>query len=388
MAGMSGFTVFQPTLGAALQWLPALGTRELDNMINAFLPGPASIQDKRAHISMDFFEYARQTGETFRFYPISAAPFTSITVESSASSAALHDSGYGSSFNVSPVVPDLTSWTQSPAALAPSASFDENKAKTRSASSPSSSKKANASSSRQQTTDFANHPGMRIMTKDGRDITNSASRGCKTREQRDHAHLMRIIKACDSCRRKKIRCDPSHKKRSASQASSTASQLESRPAKKAKKAADPPPLALPAVAPDFTVAGILEGTEAAPSLPAFDVSLENFDELWSQFVQFEPEAPVLATNYNIPEDYDFFFDAQGRFTPSSGWSSASPSQLRPEISPSAPTLPYLNPGGTHGTNYLDFNLYSPASDFMDEEPLLAKQDLPSAKASCRTDHVS
>jgi len=48
-------------------------------------------------------------------------------------------------------------------------------------------------------------PGFSIMTKDGIDVTNSAGRVTKSKEQREHAHLMRIMKACDSCKKKKIR---------------------------------------------------------------------------------------------------------------------------------------------------------------------------------------
>ncbi len=63
-----------------------------------------------------------------------------------------------------------------------------------------SSKKAAGSSG-----DFSSHPGMRIMTKDGRDVTNSASRGSKTKEQRDHAldadhEGMRQLQAKDEVR--------------------------------------------------------------------------------------------------------------------------------------------------------------------------------------------
>jgi len=43
------------------------------------------------------------------------------------------------------------------------------------------------------------------MTRDGVDVTSTAGRGTKTKEQREHAHLMRIMKACDACKRKKIR---------------------------------------------------------------------------------------------------------------------------------------------------------------------------------------
>ncbi|KAH8884216.1 hypothetical protein GQ53DRAFT_400163 [Thozetella sp. PMI_491] len=371
MSAFQGFSVYQPSLGATLQWLPAMGTQELDELITAFLPGPASIQDKRAHISMDFFEYARQTGQNFKFYPIPAASFSSTT--NSPASTAMYDSGYNSSFNTSPVTSDLGSWTPSPAVL----SADSSRTKSR-------------PSAKQPTGDFSSHPGMRIMTKDGRDVTNSASRGSKSKEQRDHAHLMRIIKACDSCKRKKTRCDPSHKKRSAA-AQAPTSQTESKPAKKSRKATEPPPLSLPLVHPGLLAASSsFDSTETEMPF-SFEDSCDSLDELWNKFVHLEPEpfefthAPGL-----FAEDYDFFGDLHGRLSPSSGSSPASPSQAFPpftlpvahasrtslapsvlegvELSTDGPSLPYLSPGLVHGTNYIDFNLYSPASDFLDEEP--------------------
>ncbi|KAK3331167.1 hypothetical protein B0H66DRAFT_91945 [Apodospora peruviana] len=383
-----GFSVVQPTLGAALQWLPALGTQELDDMINAFLPGPSSIQDKRAHISMDFFEYSRQTGETFKFYPVSSKSFASATTASPASSAGLYDSGYGSNFNVSPVVAsDSNLWTQSPVTYAPSVSFSETNARSPRSST---SRRPAASSSRQQTTDFSNHPGMRIMTKDGRDVTNSASRGCKSKEQRDHAHLMRIIKACDACKRKKIRCDPSHKKRPASQASPVHS--EQKPTKKSKKQqkADPPPVGINEFSLDFLTTDDLEIPQTTSSFPPFEASSESLDQLWDQFVQ--EDSGIFTTDFT-DFNYDFFNDPLGYVTPSTGSSSASPSQVFtpytpappgpsptvvvesvPELVPSDPAPPYLNPGVPHGTDYVDFNLYSPPADFfLDEEPLPLKR---------------
>ena len=53
-------------------------------------------------------------------------------------------------------------------------------------------------------------PGFSIMTKDGIDVTSSAGRGTKTKEQREHAHLMRIMKACADCKRKKVRVSCSY----------------------------------------------------------------------------------------------------------------------------------------------------------------------------------
>jgi len=58
--------------------------------------------------------------------------------------------------------------------------------------------------------DEARLPGFSIMTKDGIDVTTTAGRGTKTKEQREHAHLMRIMKACDACKRKKIRVSHSY----------------------------------------------------------------------------------------------------------------------------------------------------------------------------------
>ncbi|KAL2135032.1 hypothetical protein VTI74DRAFT_10069 [Chaetomium olivicolor] len=387
----SGFSVCQPALGAALQWLPAIGTPELDDMINAFLPGPASIQDKRAHISMDFFEYSRQTGENFKFYPVSSGAFTPVTA--SPASSALYDSGYASSFNHSPVLSDQGSWTQSPAPFAPVAPEVRQKAR------PSASKKSPASSSRQQTVDFANHPGMRILTKDGRDVTNSASRGCKTKEQRDHAHLMRIIKACDSCRKKKVRCDPSHRKRTASQVSTA--QVEQKPAKRPKKAEEPPPVAVAEATADFLAGGAFDTTDTTLS---FDATYpQDFEEFWNDFIAF-PQEPVAVAAEPAIDDcfFDSFTDPQNYFSPSSGSSATSPSQIftpftsvRSGASPIAasdlvvdlagevsdPTVPYLNPGVALGTNYVDFNLYSPGPEVFDEDPVLQMRDLASHQNS-------
>jgi len=393
VGAFSGFSVCQPALGASLQWLPAIGTAELDDMINTFLPGPASIQDKRAHVSMDFFEYYRQTGENFKFYPVASGSFTPLT----SSPATLYDSGYASSFNPSPVLSE-GSWTQSPAPFAPAASDAGSVAR-------SASKKPSTSSSRQQPVDFSSHPGMRILTKDGRDVTNSASRGCKTKEQRDHAHLMRIIKACDACKKKKIRCDPSHRKRTASQASST-SPAEHKPAKRPRKAEEPPPVAIAGALTDFSVAGDSLASEALLGFPSFETAYpQDFEEFWTEFVTLDQE-PVLAAAEPTFDDFvfDSFADPLNFFSPSSGSASTSPSQVltpfTPAHSSASPivasdlavdvagdfsfqdmTVPYLNPDTTYGTNYVDFNLYSPGPEVFDEDPVLQMRDLGSRQQS-------
>lgn len=383
---MSGFSVFQPTIGAALQWLPALGTNELEEMIHAVIPGAASIADKRAHIAMDFFGFSQQTGGNFKFYPVPAT--VASTATSPAGSAALHDSGYGSSFTASPVVSDKAPWTPATTAYTPSVAAEEPKPKP--ASHVAASRKSTASSSKQA--DFSNHPGMRIMTKDGRDVTNSASRGCKTKEQRDHAHLMRIIKACDACKRKKIRCDPSHKKRSASSPSQQETK-PARPAKKAKKSSSPIPT--PAWdMPNFPISNAHDELKAS----AFTAEYPQEEDLWSQFVAFDQEPTTLVTDFN-PDDYDFSdsfdFAVPDFLTPNTSTASTSPTQNYTPFTPAAAgpsppavtseslvdvpqglDLPYLTSG--LGSNYADFNLYSPPADFfLDEEPLSAKKALAS-----------
>ncbi|KAK4102821.1 hypothetical protein N658DRAFT_494884 [Parathielavia hyrcaniae] len=394
VGAFSGFSVCQPALGAPLQWLPAIGTPELDDMINAFLPGPASIQDKRAHVSMDFFEYSRQTGETFKFYPVPSPSFTPVTA--SPASSALYDSGYASSFNPSPVLSDQGSWTQSPVSFAPAVADAGIMAR---ASVP---KKSSTSSSRQQAVDFASHPGMRILTKDGKDVTNSASRGCKTKEQRDHAHLMRIIKACDSCRRKKIRCDPSHRKRNASQAS--AAQAEQKPAKRQRKAEESTPVAV--VGTPVDIVALDAFASEVLSFPTFETSYpQNLEEYWNEFTTLDQEAVAVAHGAAI-DDFllDSFTDLQSFVSPSSGSSTTSPSQVFTPFSPARSgaspvaassvavdvsgeasledlTVPYLNPGAAHGTNYVDFNLYSPGPEVFEDDPVLQMRELRSQQHS-------
>lgn len=372
---LQGFSVFQPALGSALQWLPALGSYELDEMLHTFLPGPASIQDKRAHISMDFYEFARQTGETFKFYPVYTASFASATVTGSpASSSAMHDSGYGSSFNVSPVVSSMSPWTPALSASTPASTASE--ARTKSRSGPS--RRTTPTGSRGQL-DFSNHPGMRILTKDGRDITHSASRGCKSKEQRDHAHLMRIIKACDGCRRKKIRCDPSHKKWTSSQ--TQPSRPGPKQAKKAKTAMLEPTaqdfnLVTPSsldLAPSFEA-------EVTPAAPSSSESL-NPDDFWQQYVYLDDsESSDLVS-------LDWGLDPARPVASSNGSSSASPAQpflpsapglvdnygVMPDLVSEALALPYLNPGDSYGTHYQDFTLYSPTSELLDEEPQFVRK---------------
>ncbi|KAI0021429.1 hypothetical protein F4780DRAFT_778702 [Xylariomycetidae sp. FL0641] len=371
---LMGFSVHQPALGAPLQFFPDMGSKQLDDMINAYVPGEGSILDKRAAVSMEFFEHTIATGELFKFFMV----YPTLGTTSPASS------GFDSSFNTSPTMSD-GQWTQ-----ASDSSFSSYSKKAR--SSGSATKKAST-----PTSDFSHLPGMKIMTSDGRDVTNSASRGCKTKEQRDHAHLMRIMKACEACRKKKTRCDPSHKRTVGGSSSAT---KVTKSTKSARPAAAPPQ---PAVEQSLLTSqfdqAIAESSTSFDSL--FSESLKTADNTsmeWDQFINYDEEPQEY-----IPFDYDFFLDPAGYFSPATSTdytsSSTSPAQpvtpvqtsstdgvTRPdrsrltgtttETEAQVPTLPYLNPGGVEGGNdYVDFNLFSPGSS-----PRLDEEDLGLASA--------
>ncbi|WYZ45489.1 hypothetical protein EsH8_VIII_000805 [Colletotrichum jinshuiense] len=371
VGAIQGFSISQPFLGASLQFYPALGTQELDSLIAAYVPGSASIQEKRATVSMDFFEYSQLTGEAFKYYSI-AQSFSSTA--SSTESSPNQDSGYNSNF-VSPVISDW-GWSQSTSSSASVSTPASVSQETMPSKAP---KKVASSAVKSQASDFSHLPGMKIMTKDGRDVTNSASRGCKTKEQRDHAHLMRIIKACDACKKKKVRCDPSHKKRAATQ-SQTATPV--RLAKKVKTSAKdsraiterPSQQNASSSTPSFFVEPSFAGLE----IPGISVDLS---ESWESFVQFDDEPINVA-----PFDYDFFFDPEGHLSPDSSQSPATPSRVlaqpqggvdrmqnlsagKPshnELVVRPPTLPYLD-ATADTANYIDFNLYSPEPSFLDDD---------------------
>lgn len=377
-----GFSIFQPMIGAPLQFFPALGTKHLDDLVNAYVTGPATIKEKRTTVSIDFLDYAQRTGATFKFYAVPGF------VAAAESPASFHDS-MASSLNVSPITP---TWDW--ASAAPSTSSSHNM-----------SRKTSTTSSRQQTAgDFANLPGMKIMTKDGLDVTNTASRGCKTKEQRDHAHLMRIIKACDSCKRKKIRCDPSHKKRGASQA--TAAVSPAKPSKKARVSSQHS-----AVAPSQPL-GVEQFSMPMPPPPidadtsfAFSAGLDLFDfsaagaAPWEDLLAYNPSA-------GQEPDYDFFVDPEGYLsTPPSSFSDSQSQSISPQLPDQPPTGTdcdvsdvdlahqqqlekpepwFALPAEGDASAYTDFNLYSPRSSFSEDERMVS---LSSASPSAASDEA-
>lgn len=187
----TSFTITQAFLGAPLHFQPALGSQELEDLIEVYVPGTASKQNKLSDVTIDFYTNATvdlNTGALTRTYEVfpqwSATTFLQSPVSQTAglspmfttspgSSTNLNDSGYGS-FSMTPPTNSRGRVT----------------------------KKAKKDTKKESEIRL---PGFSIMTKDGVDVTSSAGRGTKTKEQREHAHLMRIMKACPDCKKKKVR---------------------------------------------------------------------------------------------------------------------------------------------------------------------------------------
>ncbi|KAG5950002.1 hypothetical protein E4U53_005573 [Claviceps sorghi] len=371
-----GFSVYQPGLGAPLEFFPALGSRELDDMMNAFIPGPCAASEKRAMVTLDFCNHARLTGQSFKFYPVQSAATSPATASPSVAST-------NSSYNASPLTP---SWDWS-ATTAPSTASSSGTPPQRRRES-----KTRGSASRCRNMDPLSHlPGMKILTKDGVDVTNIASRGSKSKEQRDHAHLMRIIKACDSCRRKKTRCDPSHKKRGAAQSTSQSTSKSGKKAKTKLSDAPPPP-------PPFRpLSSLTDPANAELLFPAslsiprdFDFSSTGLEGLDSAELAFDPFQDLSqCPGLNTP-DLDLWLNINDhataqlhpRSSDASSQKSATPSSR--QDSGAAPGFDFVDSDSqadpsnlsfmqdfTRWTDYTDFNLYSPSSDFSEDERMLS-----------------
>lgn len=376
-ANSFGFYVFQSSIGTPLQFHPKLGTPELDNLIDAYLPYPAPMQEKRATVSIDFFEHFRCTGQHVKFYPVVDNFIHSL----SSSPGSLEDSGYGSSFTPSPLAPTW-SWGLSgcsPVMTTPSASsiFSASQPSDSCTTQPPSNQPA---SSHYSPTDLSHLPGMRILTKDGQDVTNAAPRGCKTKEQRDHAHLMRIMKACDSCRRKKVRCDPSHRngfKNSAADLHlATAQARQVKNGGRNRRIRQPSLLEARQVQTPSSHAPTTLLSPPAPAGTTINHSSSSSDvhDIWDEFIQFSNELNFPGTD--IPEglrDLSVFAST----VPTEPTLVEEVNRLAPpSIDPdnqsalTSPKLPYLFHNNTPHS-YADFDLYSPLSNPSDYEPVFA-----------------
>jgi hypothetical protein len=181
----TSFTITQSALGSPLQFEPALGSRELDNLINNYISGPATPQQKRAQVVLEFLNSIDALSYN---HPVSIR--------------------YQVPQILTPQAMPRPSSTPSIPASSTRASFDDSTTEQETLNTSKSS--GSLKRSRQEATppnasNAKRLPGFSIMTKDGVDITDLASRGPKTKEQRDHAALMRKLKACAACKKSKQR---------------------------------------------------------------------------------------------------------------------------------------------------------------------------------------
>jgi len=181
----SSFTITQIALGSPLQFEPVLGSQELDNLINNYVPGSAMPQQKRAQVvleflnSIDALSYTHPVSIRYRVPQV----LTPQVMPRHTSMPSITAPSSGASQEFSIVKEETLTTSKSSGSLK----------RSREEAAP-----PNASSAKRL-------PGFSIMTKDGIDITDLASRGPKTKEQRDHAALMRKLKACAACKRSKQR---------------------------------------------------------------------------------------------------------------------------------------------------------------------------------------
>jgi hypothetical protein len=185
------FTITQARMGEPLQFQPALNSKELDELVDAYVPGTASKSDKLSTVTLDFFTNATvdfSTGSLSRSYSVLVSPtfnnYNSFAFENSPTQS------QSSGFSPPIYTPGFGSISMTPPT------------RTQGVAAGRVGKKAKKDTKKAAE---ARLPGFSIMTKDGVDVTSSAGRGTKTKEQREHAHLMRIMKACDACKRKKVR---------------------------------------------------------------------------------------------------------------------------------------------------------------------------------------
>ncbi|KAG5984685.1 hypothetical protein E4U54_006114, partial [Claviceps lovelessii] len=373
-----GFAVSQPALEAPLQFSPPCGSRQLNDMINALIPGPSPISHKRRDVALDFFKYAHETGQSFRYYPVRCVSSAGVSpVPASPSRDSIT-----SSSNASPPTPSCD-WR---AIFVPSkaSSLPRNSSQRRRGL-KARGQRSGYSGSRNY--DLSHYPGLRIYNKEGVDVTNTASRGSRTQEQRDHARLIRERGgACGTCKRKKIKCDRDHKR--------GFDEIEppstSKPNKKARTMPPnaPPPrsLLITGVNTDVPVPPT-SSLQSGPGFPSNDVEFLNPADLalnsLDQVLQF-PDTQELDALLDLNDSNDHssmqlsasssVASPQKSTTPLSQQDcGADPACASLDSIPQASVfrLPFMDDEFASLIDYIDFPLYSPSSDFSEDERMLS-----------------
>lgn len=160
-------------------------SKELAEAIHAYIPGSFTLQEKQRQISSEFCFWrsmACPEGPASYFYDASPV---------------LEFSSFSS---------NELSFDQHLPSMIEQSSFGT-KESSGSKSAPTRRSKANkvAKKTPAKVASGPRLPGFSIMTKDGIDITDLAPRGPKTKEQREHAAMMRKLQACPTCKKRKQR---------------------------------------------------------------------------------------------------------------------------------------------------------------------------------------
>lgn len=182
------FTISQVAPGALLQFNPPMHSKELAEAIHAYIPGSFTLQEKQRQISSEFCLWrtaACPEGPASYFYDASPAlEFYSF------SNTDLSFVGFV------PSVVEESSSNTGMGCIGANKSASAKRSRTN---------KIVKKTLAKTTSSGPRMPGFSIMTKDGIDITDLAPRGPKTKEQREHAAMMRKLQACPTCKKRKQR---------------------------------------------------------------------------------------------------------------------------------------------------------------------------------------
>ncbi|KFY40806.1 hypothetical protein V494_03317 [Pseudogymnoascus sp. VKM F-4513 (FW-928)] len=326
-ASLQIFTITQLELGSPLIWEPAVGTAEHDRLVDAYIPGPANLQQKRATIALDFFDTAAAS--------TMPAPFCRTYL------VATNTPEFAAKPSYSPAFAPTS--TYSPSTSASSASLSSKSSK-RSISSLSSA--ASASPAKRL-------PGFSIMTADGVDITNNQSRGPKTKAQREQAAKMRKLGACPACKRSKQKCEPSHHRPAPMSATSSqnTSSVSSPWQSSGSASASTSPASRASISPQTSFGQSFSPTSHVPmasaNVPGFSMAGDFVPGDWA----FTSDQQ-LADNSNMPDLFSSFdFDAAAALDEDLSFFSAPASA--DHVFPHVQDRPNVQPRGFEGGAWYD-----------------------------------
>ncbi|KAH6675837.1 hypothetical protein B0J14DRAFT_373045 [Halenospora varia] len=189
----SSFVVSQSFPGALLTFDPPMHSPELQNLVEKWLPDSSlALSDKYAAVTFTFLKWRDDScpsGPALRRFAVPIPEPAHATAKSSGQKRKLHSS--------SQLLREESN------IQAPSSAFQPLESSTK----PKTRKKYPPEPPRNmQSTEFS------VLTPNTIGNLKNGPRGPKTKLQRDHAWKMRKIGSCNDCRKRKLRCQPNHKR--------------------------------------------------------------------------------------------------------------------------------------------------------------------------------